>query len=222
MDISCIYAIKNRINNKAYIGSTAFRVRRWNSHLRGLVANRHPNCHLQSAWNKYGPESFKFVILELVDDTNLLIEREQYWLNVYQKTSETYNFGTCAAVPARGYHHTTEARRKISIGNKGKYISDGTRRRISTAKKGQRYTEEARQNMSIAHKGKYHTKEQRLKISATNSRPYPAFVDPNGATHPAGIGLRAFCRKHGLHIGCMCGVVSRKFKQYKGWTLAYL
>lgn len=218
----CIYAINNLINNKTYIGSTMRFERRRSEHRWGLTTNRHGNCHLQSAWNRYGENGFEFVVLELVDNADLLIKREQHWLDLHQANGGVYNFGNCAEVPARGYHHTDEARRKISAGNKNKHVGDETRRRLSIANKGRRHTKRARRNMSVSHRGRCHTDEQRRKISATLARPYPAFVDPNGTIHPAGINLRAFCREHALHSGDMCYVASGKHKQHKGWRLAEL
>jgi hypothetical protein len=48
-----------------------------------LRGNRHPNRHLQSAWNKYGAQAFKFEVLEIVPKDRLTA-REQYWLDLHR------------------------------------------------------------------------------------------------------------------------------------------
>lgn len=62
--ISCIYCIKNILNNKVYIGSSVNFNKRKNLHLHYLKNNKHHSNHLQKAWNKYGKENFVFEIIE--------------------------------------------------------------------------------------------------------------------------------------------------------------
>jgi len=84
MDNKGIYKIFNLVNNKIYIGSASsnggFR-KRWNEHKSDLNRNVHHNKHLQLSWNKYGSDNFKFEIIELINDTSLILEREQYYLD---------------------------------------------------------------------------------------------------------------------------------------------
>ena len=62
-----IYAIINRDNGKAYIGSTcrSFK-RRWLEHKGLLRQGRHHSLKLQNSWNKYTEFRFDFIILEIV------------------------------------------------------------------------------------------------------------------------------------------------------------
>ena len=76
--------IRNKVNNKVYIGSSVNIERRWYSHRYDLRCNKHNNKHLQNAWNKYGEDNFEFIVLEEVKDKSALRIREQYWLNKYQ------------------------------------------------------------------------------------------------------------------------------------------
>ncbi|MBQ8035760.1 MAG: GIY-YIG nuclease family protein, partial [Proteobacteria bacterium] len=49
-----IYGIRNRINDKLYIGKTMVSFGdRWDCHKAQLRANYHDNKHLQYSWNKY-------------------------------------------------------------------------------------------------------------------------------------------------------------------------
>jgi hypothetical protein len=87
MTIQGIYKILNTHTKKFYIGSSKDIGHRWKQHLSNLNRNVHPNKHLQSAWNKYGAESFEFNIIE--ETINLtsseLLKIEQNYLDKYNK-----------------------------------------------------------------------------------------------------------------------------------------
>lgn len=79
--ISGIYKITCKGNGKIYIGSAVNFCMRWSCHYDNLKKNKHENDYMQNAWNKYGKDSFLFEIVEFVDEHELLIKREQYWLD---------------------------------------------------------------------------------------------------------------------------------------------
>lgn len=86
---SGIYKITNLQNNKCYIGSTKdFEKRRW-THFSRLKNNNHTNKHLQSAYNKYGADNFKFEIVEYVEE-ELLLNIEQSYIDDSEK-EDIYN-----------------------------------------------------------------------------------------------------------------------------------
>lgn len=76
-----IYMIKNKVNNKIYVGSTtqSFR-KRLEYHFHCLLNNTHKNCHLQRAFNKYGEDNFSLHILE-VCEKDICLEREQHYID---------------------------------------------------------------------------------------------------------------------------------------------
>lgn len=69
------------IANKRYIGSAVNAERRWYRHKSELHNNKHPNQKLQRAYNKYGSEQTVFEIVEVVEDIECLIPREQHWID---------------------------------------------------------------------------------------------------------------------------------------------
>ena len=110
-----IYSILNKVNNKRYIGSAINFRHRKTIHLRQLKNNNHHSKPLQRAWNKYGEESFSFIILENVDDNFKLIEREQWWLD---NTPNEYN--SCkVAGSTLGFKHTDESKKKMRLASLG-------------------------------------------------------------------------------------------------------
>ena len=74
-----VYWIKNLLNNKVYIGSSARLKMRLKDHIKLLQKDKHPNKHLQCAYNKYGKDKFELAILETceaIKDTLLYLEQK--------------------------------------------------------------------------------------------------------------------------------------------------
>jgi len=83
-NISGIYGITNKTNNKKYVGSSKSVHHRWNqSHRPLLRKSKHGNQHLQNSWNKYGEEQFEFSVLEECDESNLQA-REGHWIEEFK------------------------------------------------------------------------------------------------------------------------------------------
>lgn len=145
INVSGIYMIKNINNNKLYIGSSKNIAKRWERHKYDLNKNRHPNSHLQNAWNKYGKDSFIFEIVEKCKEEDLIIREE---LNI-SILSPQYN--------------------KISIINGQIIFSEESKNRMSESAKKKIFTEEHRKNMSNSRKNKKLSEDTKQKISLSNS-----------------------------------------------------
>lgn len=159
--ISAIYKIENIVNKKIYIGSAVSVKRRFNDHKNHLNENRHHNSYLQRSWNKYGEENFKFEIIEKIENKNLLIGREQYWMNVLEPEYNICKF----AGSSLGIKRTDEEKERISKTLKGRKIPQEVREKISKTLKGMMVGEknpmfgrkvslETRRKQSESHKGK--------------------------------------------------------------------
>lgn len=104
-----VYEIKNKINNKRYIGSTIMSFTKRLEHHRCLLRNgTHKNTHLQRAWNKYGEDNFEFNILEVVDKCCTL-EIEQDYLDACE---DCYNINPLASGTPNMSKETVEKRTK--------------------------------------------------------------------------------------------------------------
>ena len=66
---------------------------------------------------------------------------------------------------SRGYKHTEEHKKKMSLARKGKKLTEEHKKKMSLAQKGKEFTVEHKKNMSLAHKGKKFTEETKRKIS---------------------------------------------------------
>lgn len=82
--MKCVYGIINILTSKKYIGSTSNFARRKSEHLSQLRKNKHHSQHLQRAWNKYGEENFRFVILEKLKKEDNCYDIEQLYLDKYK------------------------------------------------------------------------------------------------------------------------------------------
>lgn len=98
---SGIYAITHVASGRCYIGSSVNMRARWKTHQWLLEHGRHHNTHMQRAWDKYEPSAFAFKVLEEVPDLNMLLAREQHYLDLVRERG-TYNFGKLASAPTLG------------------------------------------------------------------------------------------------------------------------
>jgi len=113
-----IYEILNIEKNKRYIGSAVDYNRRVKRHINLLNKNKHHSIKLQNAFNKYGEISFIFNVLEYVLDKDILIEREQFWMD---KLKPEYNMTLIAGLNSHlGIKRSEETKKKISEALTGK------------------------------------------------------------------------------------------------------
>ena len=94
-----IYQIRNKVNNKIYVGSANDLQARRREHLYDLINNKHHNSHLQNAFNKYGEKNFIFEVIEFCDLDNKFIF-EQYWINTLDSCNKKigYNISNIVSV----------------------------------------------------------------------------------------------------------------------------
>lgn len=90
--LSGIYYIRNRLNNKIYIGLSIHIGLRFEEHLYDL-SNNNDSKHLQNSWNKYGPHNFEFGIICLASEDRLSDLEKYYITYIYEsfKRENGYN-----------------------------------------------------------------------------------------------------------------------------------
>ena len=92
---SGVYKITNLVNGKFYIGSSKDIDWRWYCHKHYLKSGKHDNPKLQHSWNKHGENTFIFDIIEEVNDEKLLLEREQYYLDLLKPYERKIGYNIC-------------------------------------------------------------------------------------------------------------------------------
>lgn len=104
-----IYLITCLPTGKVYVGSSCNLLNRIRSHKTALVSKRHPNKHLQCAWNSYGEDEF---IFEIIEKTSIkqLSERESFWLEAHDAANRLcgFNRSTDTTFALRGYTRTPQ------------------------------------------------------------------------------------------------------------------
>lgn len=163
---SAIYMIYNVANSKFYIGSALNLDARLASHVWYLINNSHYNRYLQSSWNKYGADNFKFYKLEACDKSELII-REQHYIDLLKPK---YNLSPTAGNNL-GVKYAETSKQKMSAWQIGRKMSDEAKQKMSNAAKGNKrclgykHPEQTKINMGAARLGQKRSEEVKRKIS---------------------------------------------------------
>lgn len=89
--MSYIYKIINDVNDKVYIGKTAFSIqKRFQEHCQDAFRDRNEKRPLYAAMRKYGIEHFSVEQIEECSD-DVAADREAYWIGAYKAYSSGYN-----------------------------------------------------------------------------------------------------------------------------------
>lgn len=156
-----IYKIINKINNKSYVGSTSNFDKRWYSHRFRLKNNTHHSSKLQNSVNKHGIENFVFEVIEECPK-ELLIEREQHWIEILNSYNDGYNSTPRACNNGGLADETIEKLKKIHTGKK---MSKEAKEKMSKSKKGRKLSEETKEKLRKISKGKKMSEEAKRKMS---------------------------------------------------------
>lgn len=83
-----IYKIKNKINDKVYVGQTIQPIsKRWNEHIYNAYTSE---TKIARAIRKYGIKNFEISIIEECDVSDLNV-KETYWIKYYDSVNTGYN-----------------------------------------------------------------------------------------------------------------------------------
>ena len=145
-----LYKIVNKSNRHWYVGSTKINLaKRFRRHRGLLRKNRHPNNHLQNAYNKYGEDNFIFVILKH-SRSNSFVKDEQKLIDCNLSNPDCYNISKDASSPMKGRKHSLQAILKIrkSVKKRSREIGENTRKHRT----GQKHTSKTIKKMQVSAK----------------------------------------------------------------------
>ncbi len=160
---SGVYAIQCLANGKSYVGSTENLVRRQVEHFRLLRRIRHSNSYLQNAWNRYGENTFIFVILKYCSKRSLL-KCEQSFIDKMNTYECGFNLRPKAASNS-GWKASSEQRKNMGKGNKGREFSEEHRENLSKAASGKLKSKEHKRKISQSHIGMHYSDSTISKLS---------------------------------------------------------
>lgn len=133
-----LYKIVNKATGQCYVGQSQRIEKRIKEHFRLLRWNKHPNQHLQNAFNKYGESNFYGAVevecrdLDELDKLEDLFLRGEAWFD----TPTVYNIADFAKAPMRGKEHSEEVKQRIRLGRRAStfdYRSTEYRKTLSDA-----------------------------------------------------------------------------------------
>lgn len=90
---SGIYIIKNRSNNKVYVGSSVSLPKRRSAHLSKLKTMNNLPKSMKEDVVLLGKSVFEFIVIEYCEEVNLL-EREDFWMDVFSSLDENWGYNT--------------------------------------------------------------------------------------------------------------------------------
>ena len=201
-----IYGIKNKVNNKMYVGQVNGKKGvegRFLEHKRLLIKGSHYNKHLQRAWNKYGGDNFEFFILEEVCDIGELDDREQYWIN--EVWGNCYNMQPTAGGSCLGMKRSDETKIKIGNANKKRVWTTESKLKQSNSQKkrfkefgtpcsvrerrrqcqlGRKHSKETKERIRLRHLGKVFSEEtkNKIRLSHLGKKPSPESISKRKIT----------------------------------------
>lgn len=162
---SGIYAIVNKVNGKRYVGSAVNLAARWRFHRSMLAAGKHHSRKLQNSWAKHGRDCFEFYVIEHVSVKQMLIPREQVWIDHFMAATDA-GYNVLPTAGSRLGMSQSEAQiAALARAHIGAKRSAETRERIAAAARGRKQTPE-QVAKRIAHiVGKKQTREHIEKAS---------------------------------------------------------
>ena len=225
---SGIYQILNTETNERYVGSTKNTTSRKASHLYDLRHNKNKHPKLQKAYDKYGEESFVFLVLEYVQtNKKRLLEREQFWIDFLNpEYNENKIVGSVIPRSAR----TKEAKGKISKTVKQLW-EDGYYDHLKGAERvfkaghapnlGRDFSKEWRENISKSMRGEdnhNYGKPRPQSFIDKMAKTHSGAISPDGEIFAPIVNMNKFCKEHNLDSGSMTRLMQGKQKSSKGWV----
>lgn len=157
MKYSGIYKIRNLLNGKVYIGQSIDINNRFRVHKNIIRSTKVFRHLLYKAFNKYGIENFEFNVIEHVEDTNLLDQREQHWLDYYNSYNPEYGYNLRPKAESnRGIKLSDEHKLKIGLSNSGrKHNNETIKKMAETRRKLWQDSIYKNKQQTVKHKGRF-------------------------------------------------------------------
>jgi len=174
--------------NKDYIGVTKHSLKwRIAAHVKDAMWNKDRHVAFHCAIRKYGPQNFKWEIIDTVIFTELMFEMEKYYIKKFKSLSPLGYNVTTGGIGFNG-RHTESTKQKIRTKRIGIPRSEETKRKISNSKKGGCFSDSHRMKLSEARRKRKMppmSEDQKRKLSkAIKGKPQRGTPYWTGKTRP--------------------------------------
>lgn len=156
--------IKNKINNKIYIGQSLDIKDRFRRHKYNLKKGNHGNIYLYKSYLKYGIDSFEFKIIYQIKNIiskeeiiKILNEKEKVLIKFYNSFNNGYNLTSGGNNMIFG----EESKKRMSDSHKGIMPSLKCRETTSKRMKGKKFSDELKNKISIGIKESWRNRKNR-------------------------------------------------------------
>lgn len=125
-----IYTIKNKVNDKQYVGKSINIHRRILQHIGQLNSkSKDENRYLIASWHKYDAENFEYSVLEYIDEPDeelrvlIMKERELFWMDELKTLNRKFGYNLRKDSSSNMIVHQ-ETRDLMSKNRKQRYIDN--------------------------------------------------------------------------------------------------
>lgn len=168
--IGYIYKTTNLINGKIYIGkhlATKF-----------SLSYKGSGAILKQAFKKYGKENFKCELIAEATTEEELNNLEAYWINYFNSRDPEIGYNIVeGGLGTSGYHHSEEAKQKMSEAKSGKALTEDWKTKIAEAGKCRTHSPETKQKISNSNKGKKRSEEAKANMRKGHQEHPTVFTD---------------------------------------------
>lgn len=212
-----IYAIKNSISGKTYIGQTWNTVEhRWKQHCKHATEKKPKSMPILHAIAKYGTSSFSVETLEELGicSQKELDDREIFWvitLGTFSPNGYNLRAGRSAGIMSE------ETRKKIGLINIGRIATADQKKKMSIAHKGLKWSESQKEKVSALMKGRPLPELARKNAVLASIKTY-TMISPDGDIVSI-TNLKKFCEENGLYYKSMSLVCTGLRPSNRGWRL---
>jgi group I intron endonuclease len=229
INVSSVYCILNKQNEKRYVGSTTNFSHRKSDHLHRLRKGIHYSLDLQRDYNVMGEDSFTLFKLEDVRtfDKAELLAREQYWIDKYKPEYNINpiagNFTSGARILSAEWHrnHTrvqSQKEKDKRSASLRKFYDEHPNHIVLTDERKKHLSEinTGEKNPNYGLKRSKETLERMAK--GRSKKVWNGLVSPDGIVYNGVMNLSKFAKEHNLNEFSLYHVVAGSNKSYKGWT----
>lgn len=186
-----VYRIISKIDGRFYIGSSNNCERRFKEHRSDLTLKKHHSPALQNAYNKYGPDAFRFEIIVSCFSWDAALDIEQEMLNEWHRNRQCMNGSAKARTPILDPAVRAKAR---ASANKSEKYKESHRRVCVERNADPEFQKRATAGVRASAKHKAAVTNNALKLQR------PEIVAKNRAALSVSVAQKAAARKQTLRF----------------------